>query len=134
MRRACHAALGAERRNEGGQHDEAGVDHQLRHFGHAADVFHAIGFGEAEVLVQPVAHVVAVEQVGVASQRVQALFDLIRQRRLAGARQAGEPQHAGPLPLHFAARRLVHIHVLHVDVVRPAQREAAACRRRWWRC
>ena len=63
--------LGAERRNERDEHDQPGVDHQLRHFGDAADVLDAVGLGEAEVLVEPVADVVAVEQVGVAAARVQ---------------------------------------------------------------
>ena len=52
-------------------HDEPGVDHQLGHLGDAADVLDAVGLGEAEVLVQPMADVVAVEEVGVAAQRVQ---------------------------------------------------------------
>ena len=50
------------------QHDQAGVDHQLRHLGDAADVLDAVGVGEAEVLVEAVADVVAVEQVGVAAR------------------------------------------------------------------
>ena len=65
---ARHAPLGAERRDERHQHDQAGVDHQLRHLGDAADVLDPVGVGEAEVLVEAVAHVVAVEQVGVAAR------------------------------------------------------------------
>ena len=49
------------------QHDQAGVDHQLGHLGDAADVLHPVGVGEAEVAVEAVADVVAVEQVGVAA-------------------------------------------------------------------
>ena len=48
-----------------------GIDHQLRHLGDAADVLDAVLVGEAEVLVQAVAHVVAVEQVGVPAHRQQ---------------------------------------------------------------
>ena len=87
-------ALGAERRDERHEHDQPGVDHQLRDFGDAADVLDAVGVGEAEVLVQPVADVVAVEQVGVTAERVQPLLDQVGDRRLARAGQAGEPQHA----------------------------------------
>ena len=47
------------------QHDQPGIDHQLGDLGDAADVLDAVGVGEAEVLVQAVADVVAVEQVGV---------------------------------------------------------------------
>jgi hypothetical protein len=48
------------------KHDQAGVGHQLRHLGDAADVLHAVGVGEAEIAVEPVADIVAVEDVGVA--------------------------------------------------------------------
>ena len=74
----------------------------LRDLGDAADVLDAVGVGEAEVLVEAVADVVAVEQVGVPAQRVQALLDEVGDGRLAGAGQAGEPQHAGLLALERA--------------------------------
>ena len=63
---AHHAALGAERRDEGAEHDQAGIDEQLRHLADAADVLDAVGIGEAEVAVEAVADIVAVEQHGVA--------------------------------------------------------------------
>ena len=59
----------------------------LRHLGDAADVLDAVGVGEAEVAVEPVAHVVAVEQVGVAAERVQLLLDQVGDGRLARARR-----------------------------------------------
>ena len=96
---ARHAPLGAERRDERHQHDQAGIDHQLRDLGDAADVLDPVGVGEAEVLVEAVADVVAVEQVGVAAERVQPLLDQVGDGRLAGAGQAGEPQHARLLAL-----------------------------------
>ena len=46
--------------------------HEPRDLSHAADVLDAVRVGEAEVLVQPVADVVAVEQEGVLAQRVAA--------------------------------------------------------------
>ena len=74
------------------QHDQPRVDHQPGHFRDAADVLHAVVVGEAEILVEAVAHVVAVEQVGVLAQRQQALLDEVGDGRLARARQAGEPE------------------------------------------
>ena len=46
---ARQLALAAERRDERDQHDQAGVDHQPRDLGDAADVLDAVGVGEAEV-------------------------------------------------------------------------------------
>ena len=59
----------------------------LRDLGDAADVLDPVGVGEAEVAVEAVADVVAVEQVGVAAARVQLLLDEVGDRRLAGARR-----------------------------------------------
>ena len=50
-------------------HDQAGIGHQLRDFADAADVLDPVGLGEAQVLVEPVADVVAVEQEGVPVHR-----------------------------------------------------------------
>ena len=61
-------ALGAERRDEGDEHDQPGIGHQPRHFGDAADVLDAVGLGEAEIAVEAVADIVAVEDVGVAAR------------------------------------------------------------------
>ena len=96
---AGHAPLRAERRDERHQHDEAGVDHQLGHLGHAPDVLDAVGLGEAEIPVQTVPDVVAVEQVGVAPARDQPALEQVGDRRLARAGQPGEPDDAGALPL-----------------------------------
>ena len=70
-----------------------GVDHQLRDLGDAADVLDAVGVGEAEVAVEAVADVVAVEQVGVVPAAVQLALDQVGDRRLAGAGEAGQPEH-----------------------------------------
>ena len=51
------------------------------------------------------AHVVAVEQVGVVAQRMQALVDQVGDGRLARARQAGEPHAARLLALELARAR-----------------------------
>ena len=65
-----------------------GIDEQLRRFRHAADVLDAVGIGEAEIVVEAVADIVAVEQVGVAALAEQPLLDEIGDRRFARAREA----------------------------------------------
>ena len=65
---ACRAVsrtmlpLGPERRDEGAQHDQPGLGHQLGDFADAADIFDPVDFGEAEIAVEPMADIVAVEQ------------------------------------------------------------------------
>ena len=46
-------------------------------------------------LVEPVAHVIAVEQRGVRAVRIELRLDDVGDRRLARAREAGEPSIAG---------------------------------------
>ena len=55
------------------EHDQPGIGHQLRHLADAADVLDPIGLGEAQILVQAVADVVAVEQDGVDAAGVKLL-------------------------------------------------------------
>ena len=101
-----------------------GVRHQAGHFGHATDVLDAVSFREAEILVEAVTHVVAVEQVGVPPERVQPLFQQVGNGRLAGARQTRKPDDAGAADLSCPrARTLVDVERLPVDVVGAAQRE-----------
>ena len=71
---ACRASSRSARNGEMNEHStiSAGVDHQPGNLSHAPDVLDAVGIGEAEVLVQPVPNVVAVEQVGVAALLVRA--------------------------------------------------------------
>ena len=71
---AHHVALGAERRDEGGQHDEAGVGHQPRDFADPADILDPVGLGEAEIAVETVADIVAIEQEGVPTDARPASF------------------------------------------------------------
>src|SRR5205085_1962166 len=99
-------ALGAERRDERAEHEEARVDEQLRHLAHAADVLDPVGGGEAEVLVEPMAHVIAVQQVGMGAALGELPLHEVRDRRLAGPGKAGEPEDARSLPLS-AARRIL---------------------------
>jgi hypothetical protein len=68
----------------------------------------AIGVGEAQILVEAVADIVAIQQVGVPDRRtVQLLLHQVGNGRLARAREAREPEHAGLLILLRRAARLV---------------------------
>ena len=120
---ADHAPFGAERRDERAQHDQSGVDEQLRHLADPADVLDAVGVGEAEIAVEAVAHVVAVEHVGVVAFAMQLGFDELGDGRLARCREAGEPDDAGALMLEARPRLLFDREVLGMDVGRTAQRE-----------
>jgi len=111
-----HRALGAERRDERGDDDQASVGHHLRHFADAADVLDSIGVRESQVAIQPVAYVIPVEQKGMAIHARQLLLDQVRDRRLAGARQAREPQHRRFLVLELRVQFARHIELLPVDV------------------
>ncbi len=83
---AREPALGSERRDERRDDDQARIDHEPGDLADAADVLDAIGGGEAEILVQPMADVVAVEQVRAHAERVQLALDEVRDRRFAAAR------------------------------------------------
>ena len=98
-----------------------GVDEQFRRLADPADVLDPVGVGEAEVAVEPVADIVAVEQVGVPALEMQPLLDQVGDRRLAGAGETGEPENARPLALEVGARVLVHVERLPMDVGCPAQ-------------
>ncbi len=102
----------------------AGVDHQLGDLGDPADVLHPVGVGEAEILVEAVADVVAVQQVGVPAGAVQLLVDQVGDGRLAGPGEPREPEHAGRWRFIADARRLVDVERLPVDVLGAAQGEA----------
>ena len=105
---ARHAPLGAERRDEGDQHDQAGIDEQLGRLADAADVLHPVGIGEAEIAVEAVADIVAVEQIGVAAFARSGVFST----RLAMV-DLPEPDRpvnhstAGLLALHGGARAVL---------------------------
>ena len=73
------------------------VGEQLRDLGDAADVLGAVLGREAEVLVQAVADVVAVEHVGELAPLDERLLRGHRDRRLPGAREAREPERGAAL-------------------------------------
>ena len=74
---ARHPPLGAERRDERHHDDQTGLHKQLRRLSHAADILHPVRVGKAEILVEPVADIVAVEHVSVPTERVQPLLQHI---------------------------------------------------------
>src|SRR5262245_60256141 len=86
-----HAPLGAERRDERDHDDKASIDEQSRRFGHAADILHPVGVGEAEILVETVADIVAVEHISVAPHGVEPPLKRISDGRLPSTGEAGEP-------------------------------------------
>ena len=102
-------ALGAKRRDERAHHDDARIDEQPRDLADAADVLDAVGGREAEILVEAVTHVVAIEQVGMAAVQRKPAFDQIGDGRLSGAGQPGEPHDARALRLQRARTSLVTV-------------------------
>ena len=92
---AHHDPLGPKGRDEGAKRNEPGLRHELCDFANPADVFNPVGFRKAQILVEPVPHIVAVEQDGMDAMGVKPGFDKIGDRRFARAGKASEPQHGG---------------------------------------
>src|SRR4051794_23858666 len=69
----------------------------MRDLGRPADVLRAVGGAEAEVAVEAVAEVVAVEPVGGDAVGDEALLQRRGHRRLPRARQAGHPDRRAAL-------------------------------------
>ena len=101
--RAHLVAVGAVRRDEGRERDDAGVGEELRDLADAADVLGAVLGREAEVLVEAVADVVAVEDVGAHAALPEALLEVDRDGRFAGAGEAREPDGAGLVAVDLLA-------------------------------
>ena len=83
----------ADRRNQNGV---AGIGDQRRDVRQPAQVLGAVGHGKAQVGVQAVAQIVAVENISGNALFEQFLLDQHRHRRLARTRKAGKPQGAAP--------------------------------------
>ena len=99
--------FGAERRDERDQHDQPGIGDQMGRLDDAPDVLDPVGVGEAEIPVQAMADIVAVQRVGVPAKRQQPLLDVVGDRRLARAGQPGEPQDGRAMSLDRRPRGLV---------------------------
>ena len=85
-------AFAFERRYEGYQRDDPGIDKQLGGFTHTADVFHPVGIGKAKVLVQSVTDIVTIKGVGVLAHGMQLFLDQVGDGRFTGTRKTREPQ------------------------------------------
>ena len=121
---ARQPSLGAERRDERDQHDQAGIGHQVGRLDHAPDVLDPVGVGEAQVPVQAMADIVAIQRVGVPAERQQPLLDAVGDRRLARAREAGEPQDGRAMSLDRRPCGLVDGEIVPAEIGGAAQREA----------
>ena len=103
--------------------DQPGIDEQLRHLADAADVLDAVGVGEAEILVEALADVVAIERVGMRAHGGELALDQVGDGGLARAGQAGEPQDGRLVALEQRAAGLGHVHRVAMDVGGADQRE-----------
>jgi hypothetical protein len=66
-----------EWRNKRAQCNQAAICHQSGNFGHAANIFNAIGVSKAEIIIESVANVVAIQRISVATEIEQSLFDKV---------------------------------------------------------
>lgn len=89
---ARELAVGAEGRDEGGEGDGGGVGEELGDLADAPDVLVAVPLAEAQVLVQPEPHVVAVEAVGREAEVQKVLLQRGGDGGFAGRAEAGEPE------------------------------------------
>jgi hypothetical protein len=80
--------VGADEARDG---DGGAVGEELGDLGDATDVFRAVGGREAQVLVQPEAYVVPVEEVGVEALLQEVLLQRRRNRGLARGGQTRQP-------------------------------------------
>src|SRR6185369_364920 len=90
-RLARDLAIGAIRRDERRDVDDACIRKQRGHFADAANVFGAIGGREAEILVEAVADVVAIEHEAAHAALPQCLFHEVCDRGLARSGKPGQP-------------------------------------------
>src|SRR5690606_15567754 len=85
---ACRARRGDER----AQDEVAMLEGDASRLTCAADVLGAVPVAESEVTAQPVAELVAIEQERLTAALEQPTLEQACDRRLAGARQTGEPE------------------------------------------
>jgi hypothetical protein len=111
-------AVGAVRGDEGGDRHRAGVGEQLGDLADAADVLGAVLRGEAQVLVEPVADVVAVEDVGAHAALAEPLLEIDRDGRLARAGKARQPDRAALVAVQLLAVLARHRALVPDDVGR----------------
>lgn len=95
--------VGAVRRDERRQRHDGAVGKQLGHLGNAADVFVAVLFRKAQVLIEPEPDVVAVQPVRGQAQVQKVLLQRRCHRRLARRRQTCEPDCEAALAAQLVA-------------------------------
>lgn len=96
-------AVGAVGRDEGGDGDGGRVGKELGDLTDAADVLVAVGLGEAQVLVEAEAHVVAVEAVGGEAQVEEVLLQGGGDGGLARGGEARQPDCEAALAAQLVA-------------------------------
>ena len=83
--------------DEGGQGDDATTGKQFRDFCNTADIFFPVFVRKSEVVVEPAADVVSIQQLGENAFLVKGFFHCRGQGALAGTRQSIEPDHTALL-------------------------------------
>ena len=109
-------AVGSEWGDERRQHHHPPIDEQLGHLANAADVLGAVGVGEAQVLAEAMAHVVAIEHVAGEALFKQGRINRVGQGALAGAREAREPKNGAAVAPLVGPGRPIHRGVVPHDV------------------
>ncbi|MNE24446.1 hypothetical protein D3C80_1177360 [compost metagenome] len=109
--------------NESGQHHQAGVHHQFRHFAHATNIFAPVVVGKTQVAAQAVTHVVTIQKIGADTIGVQCLFQRAGNGRFSRAGQPGKPQHHAFVAVaDFAIRTRYRMRMPdHVVIIRPGR-------------
>src|SRR6185312_110349 len=95
--RRCGAGLrpvGPVWRYEGRDAEEAGIGKECGHLAHATNILDPVCWREAKIGVEATPDVVAIEDIDGIAFAEEILLHRHGKRRLAGARKAGEPQHA----------------------------------------
>merc|ERR1719198_70899 len=84
--------VGLVRRDEGDNGDDASLREELRHFANTSDVLGSVLRGETQIGVESVANVITIEHVARLALAVQRVFERERERALAAAAEAREPE------------------------------------------
>lgn len=118
---AGHLPLPLERGDKCRHDNKTGIHHQFGYFGNAADILHAVGVGEAEVFVEALANVVAVQDISAIAACMQLHFQSVSQRRFTRAGEAGKPDHLALVAVVFFAILAGQAECLAVHVLGAAQ-------------
>lgn len=97
-------SVASVRRYEGGYANKPRLSEQRGHFTNAANIFGPVFRRKAEVGIQAVANVVAIERVAGIAHGQQALLQPHRQRRLARSRKTSKPDHSAVVTETLPAR------------------------------